>query len=121
MATFDYEHPVGDRVEYVNGAYQLTAVKTRSIAGRDILYCLGEALLDNSCCGATGLAYALVIGELVGDQAPLTRLGRVVSRVNMIADTDTDAEAAIRATLLQIEPVSTVNFYTPPSARAGKV
>lgn len=119
MATFDYEHPVGDRVEYVNGAYQLTAIKTRSIAGRDILYCLGEALLDNSCCGATGLAYALVIGELVGDQARLTPLGRVVSRVNMIADTD--AEAAIRATLLQIEPVSTVNFYTPPSARAGKV
>lgn len=119
MATFDYEHPVGDRVEYVNGAYQLTAIKTRSIAGRDILYCLGEALLDNSCCGATGLAYALVIGELVGDQARLTPLGRVVSRVNMIADTD--AEAAIRAALLQTEPVSTVNFYTPPSARAGKV
>ncbi|MGK2914856.1 MAG: hypothetical protein ACSLE5_10490 [Porticoccaceae bacterium] len=55
MTAFEYEHNIPQAAEFVNGGYQLIAIKTRSIVGRDILYCLGEALLDNACCGETGL------------------------------------------------------------------
>jgi hypothetical protein len=63
VTIFDYVHEIPRAVEFVNGGYELVAIKTRTIAGRDILYCLGEARLNNSCCGETRLCYALVIGD----------------------------------------------------------
>ncbi len=115
MTVFEYVHEIPQTVEFVNGSYDLVAIKSRPIAGCNILYCLGEALLDNSCCGETRLCYALVIGEVVADQFRLTPEGRPVSLVEAIAN---EALAtAIRSELLGAEAVSTVNFHTPPRAR----
>lgn len=109
---FEYEHNVPQTVEFVNGSYQLIAIKIRPILGRDILYCLGEASLDNSCCAATDLAYALVIGEVVVLQVRRTADGRSVTLLHAVEDDVLAAE--ISRTLLATEAVSTVNFYIPP-------
>lgn len=111
MHTFDYEQRIPQRVEYVNGAYELHSIKRLWEQQREILYCLGEAELDNSCCGLVGLSYALVIGEMVERDVRKTSDGHSVSVVRAISDTE--SQRRIRAQLLASENISEVNFYVP--------
>ncbi len=113
MDTFEYCHDAGLTQSFVNGSYQLGEVMHVSVDGRDILYRIGSALLDNSCCGSYGLSYALVIGELVegrmsADGAHASSLVRKISTDGAVAD-------AIRSTLLEREAIDTVNFYLAPT------
>lgn len=114
MTTFTYRHNDQTELELVNGHYELGEAVRTSIDGHDILYSLGSALLDNSCCGSFGCAYALVIGEPLPGQTGKDNL--VVRQI--------DAEGAlaerIRTELLGREAINVVNFYIPPqSATTG--
>lgn len=108
MNIFIYRHEDHARQEFVNGHYELRELKHAVVDGHDVLYCLGNALLDNSCCGSFGCAYALVIGERLGgaaDGAALT-----------VREIDAEEALAehIRNTLFEREAINTVNFYLPP-------
>ena len=110
--SFIYHHDATARIEFANGHYELSEPMHAEIHGQDILYCLGNALLDNSCCGNTGCAYALVIGEsLTGAQDAAPPQVRPI-----------DAESAqaerIRTALLEREAIGVVNFYVPAPATA---
>lgn len=111
MTTFDYEHRVPQRVDYVNGCYRLHCIKQLRVQEREILYCLGDAELDNSCCGLIGVSYALVIGEIVTHGVRTTPDGNTVSLLRQIQDPQ--FERTIRAALLERENISDVNFYIP--------
>ncbi len=111
MSTFDYEHRVPQRVEYVNGSYHLHCIKQLQVQEREILYCLGDAELDNSCCGLIGISYALVVGEIVAQTVRKTPDGNSVSLIRQIQDMP--LERSIRAALLERENISDVNFYVP--------
>ncbi len=113
MITFEYEQRMPQRVEYVNGVYELHCLKQLRVQEQEVLYCLGEAELDNSCCGLIGVSYALVIGEIVTQAMRKTPDGNAVSLIRQIQDAQ--SECKIRAALLERENISDVNFYVPIS------
>jgi hypothetical protein len=52
--------------------------------GREILYLVGHAAFDTTCCGAGGCAYALVPGFILVWKGQTNRDGLAVSRVEPI-------------------------------------
>lgn len=67
--TVPFRHPSAEPVESVSGHYTVDEEAIMSLDGRDILYFLGYACLDTSCCGPYGDRFALVAGEVVGHRA----------------------------------------------------
>lgn len=110
MRLFDYSLATDHRLDLVNGHYELEAVKDLQIDGRTIAYRMGSALLDNSCCGSYGCAYALVLGERVDPPSagPETSL-----RLRELTPGD-PLVAAIRRELAEREHISVINFFTQP-------
>lgn len=107
MKTFQYRHEPTLRQEFVNGAYELGEVRHLSIEGHEVIYRLGSALLDNSCCGNYGCGYALVIGEVLGD----VKDGEMtVSTVREIS-ADSAFAFGLREALMKQEALGMVNFY----------
>lgn len=114
MTTFIYRHDEQARTELVNGQYELGAAMRTIIDGHEILYSLGSALLDNSCCGNFGCAYAMVIGEPLPEQ-----VGTENVLVRQIGEEENLAKR-IRQELLAREAISVVNFYIPPLSATVK-
>jgi hypothetical protein len=123
MTTFEYRHDPTLSQEFVNGAYELGEVKQINIDGHDILYRVGSATLDNSCCGNFGCGYGLVIGEAIGSphtviprglpsvvpaQAGIQGLSSLVREINQ----DEPLAAEILKVLMEREALGVVNFYT---------
>lgn len=108
MNTFQYRHDPAQSMELVNGHYELGEPKHAVIDGHNILYSLGSALLDNSCCGSFGCTYALVIGELAAGEA-----GKAAPLMHEI-DAEAPLAERIRTTLFEREAINVVNFYLPP-------
>lgn len=116
MTTFEYRHDPALSQEFVNGGYELGEVKHITIDGHEILYRVGSAILDNSCCGSFGCGYGLVIGENMSE----TRTGEVaVSQVREISADEALAEAANKI-LQEREALNVVNFYTNPQRPESK-
>jgi hypothetical protein len=113
MGTFEYRHDPAFAESFVNGSYALGDVRHASVDGHDILYRVGAASLDNSCCGEYACAWALVIGEALDAPTGGTD-ARTTSRVRGISDSEPLAEA-IRDMLVEREAVGVVNFYLPPA------
>ena len=113
MSIFEYRHHAGLRQTFVNGAYELGEVRHVSIDGHDILYRIGTASLDNSCCGNYGCSYVLVIGERLEGRAAAggaqeSSLVREISADEALAN-------ATRSALIEREAVGSVNFYLAPT------
>lgn len=110
----------GERVDLVNGSYGIEEFRRLRVAGREILYGVGSAILDNSCCGAFGCQYVLVMGEVVptGKNAPVSA-GEAESIVRRITDPAL-ADAVSRA-VSTAEGCAGVNFYLPGDPGAHTV
>ena len=111
--TFEYRHDTEVNLELVNGSYALGEIKHIAVDSRDILYRIGTASLDNSCCGNYGCSYVLVIGERLegraaADGAQESALVREISMDEALAD-------ATRSALIEREAVGNVNFYLAPT------
>ena len=80
--TSDFVHPeLGLEITAIGGHYVFTKEIRLPHRGREILYYVGYAVLDTSCCGIGGSAYALVAGYIRKwkyktdpDNAPLSRV-----------------------------------------------
>ena len=115
MKTFIYRHDLALSQEFVNGSYELGEVQRMNVDGHDILYRIGSALLDNSCCGNYGCGYGLVIGEVtttVHDGDIDVSTVREISAEEVIAET-------LREALMKKESLGVVNFYI--SAQTNEV
>ena len=59
----DYIHPqLGREVEAVGGHYVFGKERRITFSSREILYFVGYAVLDSTCCGIGGCAYVYVPG-----------------------------------------------------------
>ena len=109
IVPIDFIHPVLNKaVRTISGQYILSQEKRLSYNGRQVLYFIGCAVVDASCCGPGGCTYALVPGYVKDWKYKTGGDDLFVSRVEPIRDTDSQSE--IRRMIIKKESVQQVNF-----------
>ncbi len=105
----DFIHPVlHEAVGAIGGHYVLVGENRLSVRGRDVLYLIGWAVADASCCAPGGCSYALVPGTVRNWKYRTGRGGHCVSRVVPVKDTCLQSE--IRRLIVEKEHILQVNF-----------
>lgn len=62
----EFEHPrINEEVEAIGGHYIFLKEELLEHVSGSILYLVGCAVTDRSCCGTAGCAYAVVAGRVV--------------------------------------------------------
>ncbi|MBF0118932.1 MAG: hypothetical protein HQK79_08860 [Desulfobacterales bacterium] len=83
----DYIHQeLNQEITAIGGHYNLVKENILSFDNRNILYILGCAIIDTSCCGKTGLFYGIVPGFIVKFKYKTTEEGLFVSIVDPVCD-----------------------------------
>ena len=100
--------PLNQEITAIGGHYTLVKEERFSFKGRDILYFVGLASFDTSCCGTSGCAYALVPGFVLDWKVRESEEGHSISEVEPIRDETIQSE--IRDTLINKETVHQVQF-----------
>jgi hypothetical protein len=100
--------PLNEEVKAIGGQYTLVKEERFGYKGRDILYFVGLASFDTSCCGIGGCAYAFVPGFVLEWKVRKTAKGHHVSDVDPVRNEVIQGE--IRDTLIDREKVHQVQF-----------
>jgi hypothetical protein len=104
----DYRHEIlNQEFKTISGHYAVQQEVRLPFRGREILYVVGYAEVDTSCCGTGTITYALVAGFIV-TWRDLKENGSIVSRVEPIRDQTLQAE--IENLIRQREIVNQVDF-----------
>jgi hypothetical protein len=104
-----YVHePLDTEVTAVAGHYVLTREERLDFRGRQLLYVLGHAIFDTSCCGMGGCGYALVPGYVLAWHAGTDEGGLPVTLVQPIRDPD--ERVAVTTLIRDRESISQVQF-----------
>ncbi len=83
----DFAHPkLGREVTAIGGHYVFGKETRLPYNGREILYFIGYAVLDSTCCGVGDCAYALVPGHIRQWKYKKNRNDCPVSQVEPIRD-----------------------------------
>ena len=77
--------------------------------GREVLYVVGQAVIDTSCCGAANFLCALVPGYIVEWQSEKGEGGFPVTEVESVVDED--SRKRIKEIIKEAECVSQVEFW----------
>jgi len=105
----EYVHQeLNQEVTAIGGHYVLTREARLPFRGREVLYLVGCAVVDTSCCGAGGCAYALVLGFVRRWKGKTNEDGLAVSQVASIRDEATQTE--VRRLIEEEEPIYQVTF-----------
>lgn len=105
----DFIHPVlNEEIRTISGRYVLSQEKRLAYGGREVLYYIGCAVVDSSCCGPGGCVYARVAGYIESWKYKMNPDNSWVSRVEALRDR-TDQEKLQRL-IREKEPVQQVNF-----------
>lgn len=105
----EYTHELHREVRSISGGYTLEKEERISIGGKEILYVVGNALADSSCCGFWGCHYALVPGYVVNWKHTKNKDGIPISTVEVIVHEQVKRE--ITKLLEEKEGVSQVRFW----------
>ena len=101
-------HPLGEQVEAIGGSYVLVKEVRLSHRGGVVLYVVGHAVFDTTCCGAGGCGYAQVQGRVRSWHDHRTAEGFPVSLVDAV--TEDGEREALRRQILGREAVQQVTF-----------
>jgi hypothetical protein len=111
FASVDFVHPILNKaVRTISGHYILSQEKRLPYNGREVLYFIGCAVVDASCCGPGGCAYALVQGFIKQWKYKLTPDNRSVTQVEVIRNKAVQKE--LRRLIKEKEPVQQVDFQS---------
>jgi len=104
----DYVHPkLGQEITAIGGHYVFGKEIRLPYDGREVLYFLGYAVLNSTCCGVGGCAYALVPGFIFDWKYKKTD-DTFVSKIEPIHDLS--VQQKIRRLIQRKEMVYQVNF-----------
>ena len=107
--TRPYVHPtLGEEVEAIGGHYVLIKEVRVPFRGREVLYVTGYAVLDRSCCGMAGCAWARVVGYVVQWKGGRDPRGAAVRQVKPVREGR--ARAALAQLIREAEAISQVEF-----------
>ena len=86
----EFTHPeLGEEVRSISGYYVPCEEHTLIHKGREVIYILGQACLDTSCCSTSAWSYVQVPGFLVTKHIRGTDTATPVSEVEPIEDQET--------------------------------
>lgn len=109
MPLAEYVHQELNReIAAIGGYYVLVKESWIPFQGRAILYLIGHAAFETTCCGTGGCAYALVPGFVEEWKKRANQEGLAISQIEPITDSHT--QQRVRRTLMDIEPVHQVLF-----------
>ncbi len=108
MVTRTYTHELKKRIQAISGWYELEEEGKLRIHGKEVLYVVGIAAVDSSCCGVWGCRYALVPGYILKFKSRKNEQGYWISEVEPIADEKTRQEMV--RVLKEKEGVQQVRF-----------
>jgi hypothetical protein len=104
----DYTHELNEEIRSISGGYELVEEGILEMQGKEVLYVVGNAVIDSSCCGVGGCRYALVPGYVRKFKTRQNEQGLWVSEVEPIVDRATRQE--ITQLLKEKEIVQQVQF-----------
>jgi hypothetical protein len=105
----DFVHPeLGREITAIGGHYVFVKEIRLPYRDREILYFVGYAVLDSTCCGVGGCAYVLVAGFIMQWKYKADESGVSLSRVEPIRDEMIQKE--VRAAIRKMEMVYQVAF-----------
>ncbi len=106
----DHTHlQLNQEVTAIGGHYVLTKEESIPYNGRKVLYVLGYAMFDTTCCGSGGCSYAIVPGFIENWKIKKNEEGSPISEVEPI--TDPNIQKEIRLLIEKRETVTQVNFH----------
>lgn len=111
VKTIKYTHlELGKDVEIGIAGYYTPEKEVRlKYNDREVLYVIGTAVVESSCCGSGSWKYAIVPGYLVDWQHTKNEDGLLVSEVEPVRDDE--AQAAIRRIIEKTESASPIGFW----------
>jgi len=104
----EYTHELNKEIRSISGGYELEMEGKLEIHGKEVLYVVGNAIVDSSCCGVWGCRYALVPGYVRQFKTRQDKQGFWISEVEPIIDRATRQE--IIRVLKEKEIVQQVQF-----------
>ena len=85
--TQDFAHPrLGQEVTAIGGHYVFGKEIRMPFRSRELLYLVGYAVLDSTCCGVGGVAYVLVAGFIQEWKFKKNLTDDAISRIEPITD-----------------------------------
>lgn len=106
----DYTHlELNQHVDALAGYYTPLKEVRLDLSGREVLYMVGEAVVEASCCGFSNLAYVLVPGYIVKWQYKTNENGLPVSEVAPV--TDNKEQDAIKKVIKETEQIAQIDFW----------
>ena len=107
--TQDFTHPqLGREVTAIGGHYVFGKEIRMPYHNREVLYFVGYAVLDSTCCGVGGVAYVLVAGLIRQWKYKKNQDNGFVSKVEPIQDQSVQKE--VRSLIQKKEMVFQVTF-----------
>ena len=77
--------------------------------GRKVLYVVGQAVIESSCCAAGTYAYVLVPGYIINWQNEKNENGLPVSEIEPVSDKE--SQNNIRRIIKETELISQIEFW----------
>ena len=106
----EYPHAELDKKCYsISGYYIVEKEERLKYKEKEVLYVIGHAVIDNSCCGVGGCCYALVPGYVINWKTRDDDSENPVSDVEPV--TDTDSKVDIARIIKDIETVTQIEFW----------
>jgi hypothetical protein len=105
----EYTHELEKEVLSISGRYELVKEERFEYNKKEIIYVIGNAIVDSSCCGHGGCRYAVVPGYIVSWKSKINEDGLHISQVEPI--TEQFVKKDLRRVLEKKEWVSQVQFW----------
>ena len=104
-----YVHnPLNEELTAIGGHCVITKEVRLPVNGREAFYTVGYGVMDTTCCGVGGCAYATVHGYITDWKGEKNDEGQWVSRMESI--TEPEFRKLIEAKIRESETVQQVNF-----------
>jgi hypothetical protein len=106
----EYVHEeMNQEVNTISGRYVLYKEARLFFHDREILYIVGYAVIDNSCCGSGGCGFAVVPGYIISWRSKTNDQGIHISQLEPIRDQTTRRE--VSQLIQDMEIVNQVQFW----------
>ena len=90
---FEFSHPeLNQRVDFFGGGYLFIEEGKLEYRGKEVLYLVGMAAIESSCCGTGGCAFIKVPGYIRSWKKRRSEAGQPISEVERIEARDQQEE-----------------------------